>query len=81
MARKAVTREVEVGITKLGDRAVAELRVDPGMKVADISKVLGSITANKELMQKIGLKGCTACKSGLDFIIRTRFDHVIKVGL
>ena len=81
MARKPVTREVEVGITKFGDRAVAELHVDSGMKVAEISKVLGRITANKELMQKIGLKGCPACKSGLDFIIRTRFDHVIKVGL
>jgi hypothetical protein len=81
VARKALISEVEVGITKLGDRAVAELRVDPGMKVADISKVLGRITANKELMQRIGLKGCTACKSGLDFIIRTRFDHVIKVSL
>jgi hypothetical protein len=81
VARKALISEVEVGITKLGDRAVAELRVDPGMKVADVSKVLSRITANKELMQRIGLKGCTACKSGLDFIIRTRFDHVIKVSL
>ena len=73
--------QYEVGITKMGTGAIAEIRVDPKMKVSEISKVLTQITANKDLMKRIGLKGCLACKSGLDFIIRSRFDHVVKVNI
>ena len=39
------------------------------------------VTRDKDLLKKLGLKACGACKSGLDFDIRERFDWVIQVDL
>lgn len=58
-----------------------ELRVDNDIKMSDLSRAITKITGDKELMQKLGLKACTGCKSGLDILIRTRFDRVLKVDI
>ena len=76
-----MANQFDVGFNVVNGMVSADVRVDPKTKLSEISKVLTQITSNKELMQKLGLKGCTACKSGIDFKIRNRFDHVIKIGL
>lgn len=73
--------QFDVGFNLANGMVIADVRVDPKTKLGDISKILTRITSDKELMQKLGLKGCLACKSGIDFKIRNRFDHVIKIGM
>jgi hypothetical protein len=73
----------EIRLKKNGPNGipVAEILVDNSVSATQIGSIVQKVTRNKDLLRKIGLKGCGACKSGLDINIRDRFDHVLEVDL
>ncbi len=72
----------EVRIAKIGPngRPHAEVLVDPKIAVADLGSIIQKVTSNKDLLKKVGLKACPACKSGLDILIRDKFTDVITIS-
>jgi hypothetical protein len=60
---------------------VAEILVDGKVNAAQLGAVIQRVTRDKDLLRKIGLKACGACKSGLDIFIRDRFEEVLRVDL
>ncbi len=77
------TNSAEIRLTKSGPNGTphAEILVDNGVSTTQLGSIIQQVTRDKDLMRKIGLKACGACKSGLDFNIRNRFDWVINVDL
>lgn len=73
----------EIRISKTGPngKPVAEVLVDKNMNVSSMGGLLQSITRNKDLLRKVGLKSCGGCKSGFDINIRDRFEEVIQVNM
>lgn len=73
----------EVRLKKNGPNGipVAEILVDNSVNANQLGLIVQKVTRNKDLLRKIGLKGCSACRSGLDINIRDRFDHVLEVDL
>jgi hypothetical protein len=83
MALKKTPPTANIQLTKNGPngRPMAEILVDdntPLEKLVDLQK---HIFQSSDLLKKVGLRGCGSCNSGLDIIIRRRFDHVIQVDL
>jgi hypothetical protein len=74
---------VEVRLSKAGPNGTpfAEILVDKKTSSAQIGSIIQRVTRDKDLLKKVGLKACGACKSGLDINIRDRFDHVLQVDL
>jgi hypothetical protein len=73
----------EIRLKKSGPNGVplAEILVDNSVSATQLSSIIQKVTRDKELLKKVGLKGCSACKSGLDINIRERFEHVLQVDL
>ncbi len=74
---------VEVRIAKMGPGGTpyAEILVDKKISSTQLGGIIQRVTRDKDLLKKVGLKACSACKSGLDINIRDRFDHVLQVDL
>ena len=77
------TNYAEIRLKKKGPNGVpfAEILVGNNVSATQLSAIVQQVTRDKDLLRKIGLKGCGACKSGLDINIRDRFDHVLQVDL
>jgi hypothetical protein len=73
----------EIRVTKVGPNGIpmAEILVDKGFNVTQLGALVQKVTRDKDLLKKVGLRGCGACKSGLDINIRDRFQEVIQVDL
>lgn len=74
--------EATVLINKLGryGRPTATVLVEPGTSIDAVAgMVQKSITRNKDLLKKLGLKACLACISGMDVDIRQRYDIDMRV--
>lgn len=76
-------KTAEIRVKKSGPNGIpaAEILVDNGVSTTQLSSIIQKVTRDKDLLKKLGLKACPACKSGLDFDIRERFDWVIQVDL
>lgn len=76
-----MAKQFDVGVFKPkgGGPPVADIRLDAATDVNDIPRIIMGVTGNEDLMRSLGLKGCPACKSGLDFRIRELYDNVIRV--
>lgn len=69
----------ELSYTKTGPKmGTIELLVPQGTKVREIAK-LRELVFN-DLIAKLP-RGCTACHSGDNFVIRERLDPVIRVDI
>jgi hypothetical protein len=77
------TNYAEIRLKKNGPNGIplAEILVDNSVSTDQLSSIIQKVTRDKDLLKKIGLKGCSACKSGLDINIRERFEHVLQVDL
>ena len=77
------TNLAEVRLRKNGPGGIpyAEILVDNGVTAPQLGAIVQRVTRDKDLLRKIGLKACGACKSGLDINIRDRFDHVLQVNV
>ena len=81
MANQKRMAEIRISKTGPNGRPVAEILVDKNTNVAALGGVLQSVTRNKDLLRKVGLKACGGCKSGFDINIRDRFQEVMEVPL
>jgi hypothetical protein len=73
----------DVQILKQGPngRPAMEVYVDAKTPLDQLSTaVIKNVTRNADLLKKLGLRACPACISGLDILIRHRFDEVVKVN-
>ncbi len=73
----------EVRFAKMGPggKPFAEILVDKDVSAVALGGVIQRITRDKDLLRKVGLKACNACKSGLDIFIRDRFINEIRVDI
>jgi hypothetical protein len=71
--------KAQVHYSTSGSRPIVELVVPHGTHLSDILKVQETIS--KELLPKIGPRGCAPCISGTDFHIREELENVINVDL
>ena len=73
----------EVRIKKVGPTGApfAEILIDNKVSTDQLGAIVQRVTRDKDLLKKLGLKGCPACKSGFDINIRDRFDHVLQVDV
>ena len=78
MAKKVTA---EIRLKKKGPNGIplAEVLVDNGVSAPQLDSIIQRFTRDKDLLRKLGLKACPACKSGLDINIRDRFEHVLQV--
>lgn len=71
--------EVRVAKTGLNGRPTAEVLVDSKISAAQLAGLIQNVTTNKQILAAGGLRACTGCKSGLDILIRDRFQAVVDV--
>ncbi len=71
--------KAQIQYSPSGPRPIVELVVPHGTHLSDILKVQETIS--KELLPKIGPRGCAPCISGSDFRIREELEKVINVDL
>lgn len=62
-----------------GQRPKVEIQVPQGTSL-EISRKLESLVYEK-LITRLGLGACPNCRSGLDVLVKERFDDVIRVDL
>jgi len=75
------TADIRLSRVGPGGRPYAEILVDRDISAAKLGGLIQKITRDKDLLKKVGLKGCTACKSGLDIFIRDRFINELSVDI
>ena len=77
------TNIAEIRLKKSGPNGVplAEILVDNKVSAAELGSIIQRVTRDKDLLKKVGLKGCPGCKSGFDINIRERFEHVLQVDV
>lgn len=61
-------------------RPAVEIAFDAGTPLDDILAAQKSIFNDKKLAKAIGLKFCGGCYSGLDLIIKQRFEQIVQPG-
>lgn len=57
----------------------AQIAVDSKISSGQLSDLIQQVTTSKEVLTAAGLRACGGCKSGLDILVRNRFDKVIQV--
>jgi hypothetical protein len=73
------TRNAEIRMTKQGARPMVELTVPFGTKLAETTKLHDFLTT--DVISKLSPRGCETCTSGVDILIRERFEDVLFVDL
>ena len=73
----------DIRVTKAGPngKPLAEISLDNGFNTAHLGALVQKVTRDKDLLKKVGLRACGACKSGFDINIRDRFEQVVQVNL
>lgn len=74
-------RVAEIHLSKFGPngRPTAEVFVAEGTPLKAITNVQQAIY--RDLLTRVGLKACEGCRSGLDILIRERFQDVLRVNV
>jgi len=81
MAERKVRAEVRVSKKVAGRAPHAEVLVDSKVSASQLGALVQNITTNKAVLSAAGLRACGGCKSGLDILIRDRFQEVIQVEI
>ena len=74
---------LSISATKLNvhtGRPAVEIAFEPGTPLDDILSAQKSIFNDKKLAKAIGLKFCGGCYSGLDLIIKQKFETIVQPG-
>lgn len=74
-------RSASVLVSKGGPngRPVAEVFVAPGTTLKELGSVMEKVFADRGIAKAAGLKFCPGCYSGLDFLIKEKFQQQIEV--
>ena len=77
------TNFAEIRVKKVGPNGVplAEILIGNNESASQLGSIIQRVTRDKDLLKKVGLKACPACKSGFDFNIRERFEHILQVDM
>jgi hypothetical protein len=77
------TNFAEIRVKKSGPNGVplAEVLVGNNVSATQLAAIIQRVTRDKDLLKKVGLKACPACKSGFDINIRERFEHILQVDM
>ena len=62
-------------------KPTAQIMISSDVGVDQLSKVIVSVTRDKNLRKLLGLKACLACRSGFNLDIRDQFINEIRVDL
>jgi hypothetical protein len=77
---KQMAADVYVTAKGVAGGPTAQIAVDPKISSAQLSTLIQQVATNREVLTAAGLRACGGCKSGLDILIRNRFDKVIQVN-
>lgn len=69
----------EVLYSNSGPQPMVELTVPHGTRTPSLIKALE--TLSKEILPKIGLRGCGSCISGSHLTIREKLENVVRIDL
>ena len=78
MATKARTA-VTVQLYKNNGSPQAHVFITEGARLAEVQAAVAGLYRDKTALKAAGLRFCEGCKSGLDILIRTRFDRQIEL--
>lgn len=73
------TRTAEIQMTKIGNRQMLEMSVPSGTTRVEAANLHDMLV--RDVIVGPGLRGCEACLSGVDILIRERFENVLTVDL
>jgi hypothetical protein len=76
----ATRSSVTVQLSKNNGAPQAVMYVGPKATLGELQGALAGLYKDKTALKAVGLKFCEGCKSGLDILIRTRFDRQIDVA-
>ena len=76
----ATKSSVTVQLSKNRGAPQAVMYVAEKASLADMQSALGALYKDRTALKAVGLRFCGGCKSGLDILIRTRFDKQLDVG-
>jgi hypothetical protein len=74
-------RTASVLVSKAGPtgRPTAEVLVAPGTNLGDIGRLIEKVYGDKSIAKAAGLRFCGGCYSGLDILIKEKFQQQIEV--
>jgi hypothetical protein len=75
----ATRKPVTVQLSKNGGAPQAVVFVNEKSTLAELQGSLAALYKDKNALKAVGLRFCDGCKSGLDILIRTRFETQIDV--
>ena len=75
----ATKNPITVQLSKNGGAQQAVVYVGNKSTLAELQGALGGLYKDKTALKAVGLRFCGGCKSGLDILIRTRFETQIDV--
>jgi len=75
----ATKKPVTVQLSKNGGAPQAVVYVDEKSTLAELQGALAGLYKDKTALKAVGLRFCDGCKSGLDILIRTRYEKQIDV--
>ena len=72
--------KVTVQLSKNNGTPQAVVLVAKDAKLASLQGAIAGLFKDKTALEAVGLRFCEGCKSGLDILIRTRFEAQIDVA-
>jgi len=74
-------RTASVLVSKVGPagRPAAEVLVAPGTNLGDIGRLIEKVYGDKGIAKAAGLRFCGGCYSGLDILIKEKFQQQIEI--
>ncbi len=74
-------RSASVLVSKAGPhgRPAAEVYVAPGTSVGELGKLIEKVFADRAIAKAAGLKFCPGCYSGLDFLVKEKYQYQVEV--
>jgi hypothetical protein len=76
----ATKNTVTAQLSKNNGAPQAVLYAGENATLAELQGALAGLYKDKTALKAVGLKFCEGCKSGLDVLIRTRFEAQIDVA-
>ena len=72
--------KVTVQLSKNHGSPQAVMYVPDNLKLTALQGAISELFRDKNALKSVGLKFCEGCRSGLDILIRTRFESQIEVN-
>jgi hypothetical protein len=75
----ATKKPITVQLSKNGGAPQAVMFVDEKSTLVEMQSALAGLYKDKTALKAVGLRFCDGCRSGIDILIRTRFETQIDV--